>query len=332
MPPSTHSGFEGNEASPEPAKMPLSQGDVAMCFAYATADIVSQRVGTEISALDLATKYYFADPARLAQSTDPELRLHLRRMGNYRAAIDASRAATEVTGDGNPSRIPYIDKLEGGEEDIAALLYNIGGLCRDRDLPSYDGFTHFSGYLAVRRRIRRLVPAAQFSRRILGSATPSILSPSSDALNADWIAHVEKSCRRIPSPVPLLPVSYRVAKNEADFLQRLDEGRPPSAADVAKMFAMVDYALDHGRAPAVGYSWYVLEAAAPDEIDLVADHSSPVVARRKVGATCQYRIQDNTGEYCSRMRKGISARCDYGRIWLNEDELKRTLYSVTYLR
>ena len=40
--------------------------------------------------------------------------------------------------------------LEGGEEDIAALLYNVGGLCKDQDLPSYDGFTHFAALALLR--------------------------------------------------------------------------------------------------------------------------------------------------------------------------------------
>jgi hypothetical protein len=130
----------------------------------------------------------------------------------------------------------------------------------------------------------------------------------------------------------LLPISFRVATNEASFLEMLDKGQPPSGDQVQHMLAMIDYALDHGRAPAVGYSWYVLEQAAPDEIDLVADHSSIVIGRRKVGASCQYRVQDNTGEYCARMRPGIRERCDLGRVWLTEEELTRTLYSVTYLR
>ena len=84
-------------ASPKPADMPLSQGDYAICFAYATADMISQRLGTEISALDVATKYYFVDPSRLAHSTNPDLQLHLRGMGDYRAAIAESRATMEVS-------------------------------------------------------------------------------------------------------------------------------------------------------------------------------------------------------------------------------------------
>lgn len=331
MPPSTHSAVYGNMISPEPADMPLSQGDTAICFAYATADMISQRVGTEISALDVATKYYFADPERLAQTTNHDLQRHLRGMGDYRAAIAESRATMDVSSEHNPDRYPYIDMLEGGEEDVAALLYNIGGLCKDQDLPSYDGFTHF-GALPLLRTLMQESPPAQYSIISLAGVAPALRSPKTDAFNAAWISRVDKRCRRRPLPVPLLPMNYRVAANQASFMQLLEEGRPPSDSQVGRMFAMIDYALDHNRAPAIGYSWYVLEKRDPEDPDLVADHSSVIIGRRKVGETCQYRVQDNTGEYCAPMREGIRDRCELGRIWLTEDELKRTLYSVTYLR
>jgi hypothetical protein len=32
------------------------------------------------------------------------------------------------------------------------------------------------------------------------------------------------------------------------------------------------------------------------------------------------------------MRPGIAQRCRLGRIWVTEEELRRTLYSVIYLR
>lgn len=332
MPLSTHSAIDANMISPQPADMPLSQGDSGICFAYATADMISQRVQTEISALDVATKYYFTDPSQLAKLANPDLQLHLRGMGDYRTAIAESRTTTDVSSDGNPDRYPYFDKLEGGEEDIASLLYNVGRLCQDRDLPSYDGYTHFSAYLARLRVWMQLLPPARSSRISLAGTVPALRSLKTDAFNEAWISHVESQCRRHPLPVPLLPITYRVATNEAAFMKLLEEGRPPSDAQVDRIFSMIDYALDHGRAPAVGYSWYVLEERDPNDPDLAADHLSVVIARRRVGSACQYQVQDNTGEYCAFMREGIGKRCELGRIWLTEDELKRSIYSVTYLR
>lgn len=143
---------------------------------------------------------------------------------------------------------------------------------------------------------------------------------------------MEARCRRQSLPVPLLPVSYRVAANQHEFMEMLEAGRPPSGRDVTRMLAIVDYALAHRRAPTIGYSWYILQDRDPSDPDLAADHASTVIARRRSGGACQYLVQDNTGEYCTRMRAGIRERCRNGRIWLTEDGLKRTLYSVIYLR
>lgn len=332
LPQGAHMPLDGDEISPRPSLTPLSQGDSAICFAYATADMISQRVGREISPLDVATKYYFANPSRLAQIRDAALRDHLQRMGDWRTVIATSRATMEISRDDNFNGLPYADKLEGGEEDIAALLYNIDGLCLETDLPSYDGYMHFQGYLDLLRVRMRLFPQDDYCRMSLAGAGDSLQNRATDAFNALWLDRAARQCRRLPLPAPLLPVSFRVAKNEAAFLQMLDEKRAPGRAEVSRMFAMIDYALDHGRAPAVGYSWFVLEDAKPDDFDPVADHSSIVIGRRKRGGVCHYRIQDNTGEYCAHMRSGIRERCALGRIWLTEQELARTLYSVTYLR
>ena len=316
--------------SPDPALSPMSQGDSAICFAYATADMISQRVGVTVSALDVATRYYFADPAGLFRSRDRALRKYLAAHPDLTEEIAESRNDTEASKERNPQRKPFFDKLEDGQEEAATLLYNLGGLCPDRDLPSFDGYgQHVRTFGALRWR-SRLAP--RMSWRSLGGTVDKLRDPATDAFNAGWIAHVERRCRRKPLPVPLLPVSDSIADNQLDFMERARSGDPDLAKGTDRLMAMIDYALDHGRLPVVGYSWYVLEARDPKDPDLAADHSSPIIARRKVGGRCRYHLQDNTGEYCARMRPGIRERCELGRVWLDEAELRASLYSVIYLR
>jgi len=50
--------------------MPNSQGDSAICYAYAAADMISQRIGLAVSALDVATTFYFTDPSGLYTASD----------------------------------------------------------------------------------------------------------------------------------------------------------------------------------------------------------------------------------------------------------------------
>lgn len=331
MPPSTHALPGGVLLSPRPADIPVGQGDSAICYAYATADMISQRVGVAVSPLDVATKFYFADPSRLATISNPALQAHLRAHPGYVSDIAWARNAAEISKDRNPEQEPYFDKLEGGEEDASALLYNIGGLCTERDLPSHEGYAHFTARFAA-LRYGSVVRAPNQCFRSAGATVASLRSRRADAFNAAWLALVENRCRRRALPVPLLPVSYRVASSQLEFMEMVEAGRRPRPPQIDRMLAMVDYALDHGRAPTIGYSWYELQERDPKDPDLAADHSSPVIARRRRGGQCQYLVQDNTGEYCSRMRAGIRERCDDGRVWLMESELRRTLYSVIYLR
>ncbi|KQO70494.1 hypothetical protein ASF22_17080 [Methylobacterium sp. Leaf87] len=331
MPPGTHRLPGDALISPKPAEIPIGQGDTAICFAYATADMISQRVGRAVSPLDVAGKFYFADPARLEGQPDPALRAHLRAHPNHAADIAWSRNAADINPVGNPGLQPYFDKLEGGEEDAAALLYNLDGLCEERDLPSHEGYAHFTPTYAALRFGAPLRAPNQCLRRV-GATVGKLRSRRADAFNDAWLARVETLCRRIPLPVPLLPVSTRVAANQLDFMAMLEAGRPPAPRDITRLLARVDYALDHGRAPTIGYSWYILQDRDPKDPDLAADHSSAVIGRRRTAGGCQYLVQDNTGEYCARMRPDIAGRCDNGRVWLREDELRRTLYSVIYLR
>lgn len=316
--------------SPDPARSPMSQGDSAICFAYATADMISQRVGVTVSALDVATRYYFADPAGLFRSRDRALRTYLAARPGLADDIAESRNDTEASKERNPLRKPFFDKLEDGQEEAATLLYNLGGLCPDRDLPSFDGYGQHVGTLARLRWRSRLAP--KLCWRSLGGTVDKLRDPATDAFNAGWIAHVERRCHRQPLPVPLLPVSDAIADNQLDFMERAKSGDPDLAGGTDRLMAMIDYALDHGRLPVVGYSWYVLEERDPKDPDLAADHSSPIIARRPMNGRCQYHLQDNTGEYCARMRPGIRERCALGRVWLDEAELRASLYSVIYLR
>lgn len=320
-----------DQISPNPAESAMSQGDSGICFAYATADMISQRVGVTVSALDVATQYYFADPNQLMAMPSPGLRRYLREHPQTLVEIAAARNDADVSRDHNPKQLPYFDKLEDGQEDAAALLYNIAGLCSDRDLRSFDGYAQHARLLA-KLRYRASITLHNRSYRSLAGTVEKLRNPRTDPFNAGWLAYVGHACKRTPLPVPLLPVSYRIADNQLDFMDRLDQGRPPTRAESDRLLSMIDYALDHGRTPTVGYSWYLLEDRDPKDPDMAADHSSTLLGRRKVGGTCQYHLQDNTGEYCARMRSGIAERCHLGRIWVTEEELRRTLYSVIYLR
>ena len=244
----------------------------------------------------------------------------------------AQRSRVDVSEEKNTLKRPYFDKLEGGEEDVAALLLNIKGVCLEQDLPSNDGYYLYTALLEKLRRKARATRNPGICLRSVGATAPKLNDPIADVFNDAWVRYVEERCHRIQSPAPLLPISYRAAVDQREVVERKRAGKGISRQDKAHMFGMIDYALDHRRNPTIGYSFYLLEARAPDDPDEFADHSSMVLARKKIGGVCHYLVQDNTGEFCTSLLPNIERRCSAGRIWLNERELNKTLYSVTYLR
>ena len=313
-------------------RMPNSQGDSAICYAYAATDMISQRIGLAVSALDVATTFYFTDPSGLRTANDRRVREFVAEKPGLFDEIVAQRSRVDVSEEKNPLKRPYFDKLEGGEEDVAALLLNIKGVCLDRDLPSNDGYYLYTALLEILRRKARATPNPGICLRSVGGTVPKLSDPIADVFNDAWVRYVEERCHRIQSPAPLLPISYRAAVDQREVVERKRAGKDISRRERAHMFAMIDYALDHGRNPTIGYSFYLLEARAPDDSDEFADHSSMVLGRKKLNGVCHYLVQDNTGEFCTSLLPNIEPRCSAGRIWLNERELKETIYSVTYLR
>jgi hypothetical protein len=314
------------------ASMPVSQGDSAICYAYATSDMISQRIGRRVSALDVATSYFFANPVDLYKARNKQLRQYLAERPRLLDDILLRRDRIDVSKESNANGRPYFDKLEDGDEEIASLLVNIKGVCLDRDLPSDDGYYKYTALFERLRRKAKLLGDRRLCLRAVGGEAKHLHDPVADAFNASWIGFVDQRCRRTRSPVPLLPVAFRAAVDERDAVERRSAGQEISAQEKAHMFEIIDYALDHRRNPTIGYSFYLLEARAPNDPDEYADHSSMILARKKIDGVCHYLVQDNTGEYCFRLRPTIAAKCRLGRIWVAEHELGETIYSVIYLR
>jgi hypothetical protein len=314
-------------APPPMIAMPHSEGDFAICFAYGSADMIAQRIGVAVSPVDLATGYFLAD-------ADHPLRYGPKEFRDPAAAfsIAESRRGVDITNEANPRRTPYVDRLEGGEERFAVQIANVRGLCRERDLPSIDGFRHYVGPLFYFRFLALAATETKICRKGLFGVPPELRDDMADAANIAWLHYVETSCRRFKSPVPLMPVTYRIVDDLEALMRRKATGWTPSPAQEYEAFARIDYALDHQRFPVIGYSYEVLQKRMPGERDRDIDHSSVIVARKMMDGACHYLVQDDSGESCVNFYPHLRDRCTLGRIWLTRPELRRSLHSVTYLR
>jgi hypothetical protein len=317
-----------SEIAPPPIEqMPHTEGDFAICFAYGAADMIAQRIGEPVSPVDLATGFFLADADRLLR--------YGRRPFRDAASADAialARLGIDVTHQFNPNLLPYVDRMEGGEELHAVRIANARGLCRESDLPSTEGFRDYMGVLYYFHFRALTATTTRICRKGLFGLPRKLRDDIADAANIAWLDYVEKRCRRFPSPVPLKPLIYHIAADLETLLRQKAQGWTPSPARQRQAFARIDYALDHNRYPAIGYGYEILEKRRPNEHDQDIDHSSVIVARKKIDGDCHYMVQDDSGENCIKFYPGLRDRCTLGRIWLTRPELLESLHTVTYLR
>lgn len=118
-------------------------GRCAICFAYATADMISQRVQTEISALDVATKYYLTNPLRLAKLANPDLQLISKEWGTIGQRLP--KAGTQQMSRETITRIdtPISISMKGEKKKLLLCCIMLKGSVRTETSPLMTG-THTS--------------------------------------------------------------------------------------------------------------------------------------------------------------------------------------------
>jgi len=207
------------------------------------------------------------------------------------------------------------------------------GVCLEQDLPSNDGYYLYTALLEKLRRKARATRNPGICLRSVGATAPKLNDPIADVFNDAWVRYVEERCHRIQSPAPLLPISYRAAVDQREVVERKRAGKGISRQDKAHMFGMIDYALDHRRNPTIGYSFYLLEARAPDDPDEFADHSSMVARpqenRRSLSLSRARQYRRILHEPASKTSSAGVPRDASGS---TSGNFNKTLYSVTYLR
>lgn len=311
-----------------------SQGNTGFCFAYSTAALVNQRTGIDVSALDLATTFYFAHLDHLERHPDPVVGDFLKRNPRWRHEIEGARDDSDIdestTSTGRTVKRPYFPLLAGGTEDVTLLLSNTVPLCPDRDFPSDQGVEAHS--VQIQKFVRIAESSQGPAPAEIGHVYPKFRDPVADFFNFEWLRYRKQSCQRRPSRIPLLPVRYYAAETFEDYLNRIRRGEIDSRKEARELFHVLNFALDHQRSPAIGYSLFTFSPREPDDTDLYADHSSAVLARKRIGHQCHYLIRDNSGLDCDDFFPQYRKRCMNAELWVTEEELGASLYSVVYLR
>ena len=302
---------------------PRTMGRNGYCFAYSSSILVTQRTGVDASALDLATGFFLGVPSRFADSVSARVRSELGEDYPRRLASETSRPGVDIEGP-----LAIFPHLEGGFEPSTLAWVNARGICEDRNLPSRDGT---DAYVKV---LGQFLADARHERTPAGpeveGISPRFRSPVADRVHTAWLRYTRARCQSRPAPVDILPVDFALAGTSREFLSARRRGLIDDDHQT-RVFAALDFALDHGRVAAIGFDLNTVQGHA-GYVDDDGDHSVAIVGRRARGGECQYLVRDSAGDPCADFAEAIRPRCRGPHYWLTEAELRRSLYSVTYLR
>lgn len=303
-----------------------ASGESAYCFAYSSANLVTQRTGVDVSALDLATGFYLNNPREVEARVSARVRSELG--ADFFARLPRETWRTGVDVDGKLAILPH---LEGGFEASTMAIANARGLCADRRLPGEGGT---DAYARVMTRFRQDALHARIEAGPeVDGISPRFRTPVGDRFHTAWLRYAAARCRARPAPLDILPVDFALTETSRQFRALREAGRLGDG-DQTRVLAALDFALDHGRVAAIGFDLNTVQVHA-GYVDDDGDHSVAIVGRRpgpSPETECQYLVRDSAGDPCSDFDRGVRTRCADRQYWLTESELRRSLYSVTYLR
>jgi hypothetical protein len=309
---------------------PRDQGDTGWCYAQTAADLLTQALGTRISAAAIASDSVLAESREIEHLARGPVKAYLDKNFFLRQEIREIRLAEpELWLDKNlfayESRDPRDPESEilfrglfnvGGSESIALLVANLYGICPEEKLPEED-YVAWADLLEQ----RRLANPARGARHLR------------DFVN-------ERCGKRYFLGQPLLAKNSQIAQDANDW-KKISLKNPRRARKMqAELWARIEQNLNRGVASAVGYDYceHALSDSGECSESLNSrgerqapelDHSAVIAARRKIGGQCQFFLRNTVGPTCEFIHSRFEPRCEKeaGGIWITRAELK-TLYSV----
>lgn len=313
-----------------------NQGNtLAWCYAYTTADMITQRMGLphghQISAADLSATFMLAQADRLSRHSSPVMQSYLAANTGIWEKIRTHRQVE--AGNYTPENILRGLLDTGGQEDTTLLLANLQDFCLEAKLPSREGFIR--GLVErVRANHRRL--DREYRRRyglplqrLQSDSTSAIQDPISVAIADSYHRAIQRQCgKRVKFNQVFLPQTLKFSETLELYKKKVSTGEIDLGTSQAQLKEAIDKALDRGRVAAIGYDAYSIIKREPADQNPYGDHSSIIAARRKIHGVCHYYLRNSWGDDCNIYQSHLSGACENGGVWLTLSQLNDSLYSV----
>jgi hypothetical protein len=273
---------------------PSDQGDIGWCYGYTAADIVSQAVGTPVSALHLSA--YYSSQVTL-----------LGKIG--RGVV-------------NKTTTP-----EGGMVGIAVKKMNeLGHVCRESDIPSQGTKdVHISSRTTVHNGMAYLINRMKdvrkgkctdlcetsFNQLVEGffpglppqTMKNYLLNNRNVSIEDVVFNFLDASCRSKSIPI----------RRDLDYKTWGKKTHPFESINT-----QIDWLLNRRKLISMEY-----DASEITDVGGIfgAGHASTIVGRKKVGNACYYMVRNSWGTSCD-YRKGIICLKEQGSYLVHENTMK----------
>jgi len=286
------------------------QDSLGWCYAFTAADLVSFKLGKEISAVDMAISNEAAKDTYL-----DELKSLL---------MGAEKVKSRATSD-------------GGYPTGAISAAKKKGFCLEVNLPARDvKFANIYGDLSQRfKAIQEFkLNYAEFSKNSSETAR-AYCSQQITAIQASFpilqIQDIEKILSRSSNQTAFeelsdLSCGPRIKNVDIESKQIVMVGL--RTADKAPA---IDSILDSGRPTGIVYNAGILTDPNSKAYGNV-DHVSSIVGRKwnSETKTCEYLLRNSWGETCTRYH--FSYQCEKGYVWIPKDTLLREVGAIDYIK
>lgn len=313
------------------------------CFAYTTADLISEKIDLEVSALDISFNMIFSDTSFFKKQKNDRLKKFIRSNKNIFKDIDHAREIPDGQAASFYSGSNIFKGLElGGFEAAAIFLANAKDICPESQMPSSDikidelvdlskaQFESINKHPSLSEKL-----GAEFSFIKLVNST----DVEAKALISIFQNNLNYMCHRIKINTQLIPKFIEIAGDLDDFKSELTKNPLKLKLNQKKLINVINYVLTQkNQSLAIGISARSLRIRNDYELSLsyedflyAGEHSVLVVGRKFENNENYFLIRNSWGESCDGYIQKIKRNCENGYFWISEDDLLSTLYSVVYL-
>lgn len=296
-----------------------NQDGVGWCFAYAAADMLSQKTGKRVSAMDISISYFQQQTNRGADK--PKLASFEEYSGGFAVnavatAVQRGVCLEEDVHSSDFEQVQLAKPLEPGETMTDRLNRSLYGMRVEPLLQRIQKFQEI-WRTSARDSVSTCKDIFDTQAMFPQLSTVQILA-AAEAAGGDTTAYLNYLVH--------LSCGGRRLELQKD-LMAMEE--VPGKGNEAKLIPAIDRQLERGQIVGISYDvdfLYRDPANAPPSNN--GNHASTIVAREFRDGKCQYLIRNTYGPGCG----AYKFPCDRGQVWIPEADLVKTISTIQYFK